>query len=335
MDYKGRKVLVTGADGFIGSHLVEHLAAAGATVTALSLYDSFDSHGWLDDLPAAALQRATLVRGDVRDAPFVRRLVEGQEIVFHLAALISIPYSYTAPQSFVDVNITGTLNVLEAARTHGAARVIHTSTSEVYGTAQYTPIDENHPLQGQSPYSASKIGADKMVEAYARSFDLPVVVLRPFNTYGPRQSERAVIPTIIRQCLDPSCVAIKVGDLSPTRDFNYVGDTVEAFAAAGVAEKLGYGTAYNTGTGTAVGIGDVAEMVRRLTKTSKPVEQEATRIRPEHSEVRALLADNRRLAEATGWRPRTSLEDGLTRTIAWWKERIKAGRTRPGSEYIT
>jgi NAD dependent epimerase/dehydratase len=335
VNYKGRKVLVTGADGFIGSHLVERLVAGGATVTALSLYNSFDSHGWLDDLPADVVGRITLARGDVRDTPFVRRLVERQEIVFHLAALISIPYSYTAPQSFVDVNVTGTLNVLEAARTHGVARVIHTSTSEVYGTAQYTPIDEKHPLQGQSPYSASKIGADKMAEAYARSFDLPVVTLRPFNTYGPRQSERAVIPTIIRQCLDPSCAAIKVGDLAPTRDFNYVGDTVEAFAAAGLAEKLEYGTAYNTGTGTAVTIGEVADMLRRLTGTTKQIEKESARIRPEHSEVRTLLADNRRLVEATGWRPRVSLEDGLSRTIAWWKERIKAGRTRPSSDYVT
>jgi len=334
VDYTGKKVLVTGADGFIGSHLVERFVAGGASVTALSLYNSFDSHGWLDELPAAMLERVMLVRGDVRDAPFVQRLVEGQDIVFHLAALISIPYSYTAPQSFVDVNITGTLNLFEAARTHRVKRVVHASTSEVYGTAQYTPIDERHPLQGQSPYSASKIGADKMAEAYARSFDLPVVILRPFNTYGPRQSERAVIPTIIRQGLDPSCTGIRVGDLSPTRDFNYVSDTVEAFAAVGVAKKLEYGTAYNAGTGTAVSIEDVVEIVRRLTGASKPLEKETARIRPEHSEVKALLADSRRLAEATGWQPRVGLEEGVSRTIAWWRERLQNGKVRPLSEYM-
>lgn len=228
-----------------------------------------------------------------------------------------------------------TLATAFAKYLHGVARVVHTSTSEVYGTAQYTPIDEKHPLHGQSPYSASKIGADKMAEAYARSFDLPTVILRPFNTYGPRQSERAVIPTIIRQCLDSSCAAIRIGDLSTTRDFNYVSDTVEAFAAVGLAEKLEYGTAYNTGTGMAVSIGDIVEMVRRLTNTSKPVEKEAMRIRPEHSEVRVLLADSRRLTEATGWRPCISLEDGLSRTIAWWRGRFQEGHVRRSSAYLT
>jgi UDP-glucose 4-epimerase len=335
VDYRGKKVLVTGADGFIGSHLVERLAAAGASVTALSLYNSFDHHGWLDELPVETLHRVNLVRGDVRNGPFIGRLVEGQELIFHLAALISIPYSYEAAHSYVDVNVTGTLNVLEAARVHGVQRIVHTSTSEVYGTAQYTPIDEHHPLQGQSPYSASKIGADMMAESYARSFGLPVVILRPFNTFGPRQSERAVIPTVIRQCLDPVCPAIRTGDLRPIRDFTYVSDTVEAFAAIGLADKLEYGSVYNSGTGTAVSIGEIVEKVRRLTGSRKPVEVEGARVRPEHSEVQRLVADARRFATATDWRPQVSLEEGLARTVAWWRQRIESGRVRPFSSYMT
>jgi len=335
VDYRGKKVLVTGADGFIGSHLVERLVTGGATVTALSLYNSFDSHGWLDDLSAAMLQQITLVRGDVRNGPFMGRLVEGQHLVFHLASLISIPYSYEAAHSYVDVNVTGTVNVLEAARAHGVKRVVHTSTSEVYGTARYTPIDEHHPLQGQSPYSASKIGADMMAEAYARSFDLPVVILRPFNTFGPRQSERAVIPTVIRQCLDPACPAIRTGDLRPIRDFTYVSDTVEAFAAIGLVDKLEYGSVYNSGTGTAVSIGEIVEKVRRLTGSQKPVEVEGARVRPEHSEVQRLVADARRLATATGWRPQVTLDEGLAQTIAWWRRRMDTGRIRPLSDYMT
>jgi len=335
VDYRGKKVLVTGADGFIGSHLVERLAAGGAQVTALSLYNSFDSHGWLDELPAETLRAVKLIRGDVRNGPFIGRLVEGQDLVFHLAALISIPYSYEATHSYVDVNVTGTLNVLEAARAHGVKRVVHTSTSEVYGTAQYTPIDEHHPLQGQSPYSASKIGADMMAEAYARSFDLPVVILRPFNTFGPRQSERAVIPTVIRQCLDHACKTIRLGDPSPIRDFSYVTDTAEAFAAIGATEKLEYGQAYNAGTGVAVSVGEVVETIRRLVGTDKPVKAEPSRLRPPNSEVRALLADNRRLIAATGWRPRIDLEEGLSRTITWWRRRLEADRVRPLSGYMT
>mgnify|MGYP001585305476 CR=1 FL=1 len=335
MDYRGKNVLVTGADGFIGSHLVERLAADGAQVTALSLYNSFDSHGWLDDLPAETVRNVRLVRGDVRSGPFIGRLVQGQDFIFHLAALISIPYSYEAAHSYVDVNVTGTLNILEAARAHGVKRVVHTSTSEVYGTAQYTPIDEHHPLRGQSPYSASKIGADMMAESYARSFDLPVVILRPFNTFGPRQSERAVIPTVIRQCLDPASQTIRLGDLSPTRDFSYVTDTAEAFAAVGAAEKLEYGRAYNAGTGVAVSVGDVVETIQRLVGTGKPVEAEPSRLRPPNSEVRALLADNRRLITATGWRPRVSLEEGLSRTVAWWRLRMEKGRVRSSNSHMT
>ena len=237
MSYLGSKILVTGADGFIGSHLTEALISAGAEVTALAQYNSFDSYGWLDDLPEPIRGKVNLVRGDVRDAAFIDRLVHGHEIVFHLAALIAIPYSYVAPQSYVETNVLGTLNVLEAARQHGTERIVHTSTSEVYGTALTMPIDESHPLQGQSPYSASKIAADMMAEAFARSFGVPVIILRPFNTFGPRQSERAIIATIIRQALDPSCPAIMVGDATTVRDLTFVTDTAAAFMAAGLGRE--------------------------------------------------------------------------------------------------
>ena len=335
MDYGGRRVLVTGADGFIGSHLVERLAALGASVTALSLYNSFDRFGWLDDLAPEIWDGIRVVRGDVRDAAFVRGLVEGHEIVFHLAALIAIPFSYEAPGSYVDVNVTGTLNVLEAARINGVARVVHTSTSEVYGTARYEPIDEDHPLQGQSPYSASKIGADMMAEAYARSFGLPVVILRPFNTYGPRQSERAVIPAAIRQALDPGCAEIRLGDLAPRRDFCFVADTADAFARLGLAKAPDYGRPYNAGTGRAVGIGEMVEVVRRLTGCGKPVVGDPDRFRPEGSEVRTLLADSDRLRQATGWTPGHDLEAGLARTVDWWRQRLAAGQVRRGAGYMT
>jgi len=262
-------------------------------------------------------------------------LAEGHDIVFHRAAVIAITYSYAAPQSYVDVNVTGTLNVLEAARRHAVGRVVHTSTSEVYGTALRTPIDEDHPLQGQSPYAASKIGADKMAEAFARSFDLPVVVLRPFNTFGPRQSERAIIPSVIRQALDPRCAAIRVGDLTPRRDFNYVADTVDAFLRAGTATTMDYGAAYNSGTGTAVAIREVVDTVTELTGCNKPVESEAERFRPEKSEVRELLADAGRFAAATGWRPRVGLREGIERTIEWWRGRVQSGAVRRDAGYLT
>lgn len=332
---KGRRVVITGADGFIGSHLAEALARAGAEVTALALYDAFGAAGWLDTLEPELRDGMRIERGDVRDAGYMRRLVAGHEVVFHLAALIAIPHSYVAAQSYVDTNVTGTLNLLEAARDAGVARVVHTSTSEVYGTALREPIDETHPLQGQSPYSASKIGADMMAEAYARSFGLPVVTLRPFNTYGPRQSERAVIPTVIRQALDPACEAIRLGDLTPRRDFTYVADTVAAFAAAGTAEAIEYGTPYNGGTGTAVTVGEMVETVREITGVNKPVESETARMRPEHSEVRALLADHSRLTAATGWVPRVGLRDGLARTVEWWRARIASGAVRPDAGYLT
>ncbi|GGH15608.1 NAD-dependent dehydratase [Alsobacter metallidurans] len=334
MRYQGRRVVVTGADGFIGSHVVEALVAEGADVTALALYNAFDSHGWLDDLAPDVRAKVKLVRGDVRDGGFMMRLLAGQEVCFHLAALIAIPYSYDAPQSYVATNVQGTLNVLEAARAHGLARVVHTSTSEVYGTAQTEPMDETHPLQGQSPYSASKIGADMMAEAYARSFELPVVTLRPFNTFGPRQSERAVIASTIRQILDPACEAIRLGDLSPRRDFTFVTDTAEAFLAVGLADGLQFGSAYNGGTGRAVTIGQLVETLQRVTGSNKPIQSEAARMRPAGSEVRALLADHARLTAATGWAPKLSLEDGLASTVAWWRGRLSGGRARSATDYV-
>ncbi|CCV13976.1 SDR family NAD(P)-dependent oxidoreductase [Mesorhizobium sp. STM 4661] len=334
MNYKGRKVLVTGADGFIGSHLTEALVRSGADVTAMALYNSFDSHGWLDDLPDNIRSQLNLIRGDVRDSAFVNRVMRGQVVVFHLAALIAIPYSYAAAQSYVDTNILGTVNVLEAARQWETERVVHTSTSEVYGTALTMPISESHPLQGQSPYSASKIGADMMAESYARSFDVPVVIMRPFNTYGPRQSERAIVPTIIRQVLDPNCQAIMVGDTSPIRDLTFVEDTAAAFMAAGSAE-LEFGHAYNAGTQRAVTVSDVLDLVLELSGTKKPVHRDERRLRPQNSEVRALLADPSRLESKTGWRAQTSLRDGLERTIGWWKGRLSEGRVRREMGYMT
>jgi len=333
-DFKDRTVLVTGADGFIGSHLAEALSARGARVTALSLYDAFGNRGWLDTLEDETLASIKIVRGDIRDASFVSRLVKGHDVVFHLAALIAIPHSYDSPHAYVDTNVGGTLNILEAARAHGAGRVVHTSTSEVYGTAQFTPITEQHPLQGQSPYSASKIGADMMAEAYTRSFGLPVVTLRPFNTYGPRQSERAIIPSVIRQALDPARTEIGVGDISPKRDFTFVDDTVRAFICAASAD-LDYGVPYNCGSGRAVTIGDVVDRIVKLSGCNKPTRHEPGRVRPDKSEVRELLADATRFSAATDWRPTTDLDSGLAATIEWWRDRISRGTTRRSVEYLT
>jgi UDP-glucose 4-epimerase len=335
LGYQDVKILVTGADGFIGSHLAEALVNRAAEVTALCLYNSFDKHGWLDDFPQSTRARLKVKRGDIRDGTFVRRVVRGQDVVFHLAALIGIPYSYVAAQSYVETNMLGTLNVLEAARETGVARVIHTSTSEVYGTALNLPIAESHPLQGQSPYSASKIGADMMAEAFTRSFDLPVVILRPFNTYGPRQSERAVIPTVIRQVLDPSCAAIRIGDTSTVRDFTFVEDTVAAFLAIGLASDIEFGRAYNAGSGKAVSVAEMIDRVVGLAGCAKPIEHDPDRMRPGDSEVRALLADNRRLAAAVGWQPGVDLCDGLARTIAWWRDRLASKGMGCRTDFIT
>jgi NAD dependent epimerase/dehydratase len=334
VDYQGVRVLVTGADGFIGSHLTEALLNLGASVTALCLYNSTDSFGWIDELPCAAYSNLTAVRGDIRDAAFVRRIIEVQDVVFHLAALIAIPYSYVAPQSYVDTNVLGTINVLETARDSGVKRVIHTSTSEVYGSAITLPIDEGHPLHGQSPYSASKIGADMMAEAFARSFDLPVAILRPFNTFGPRQSERAIIPTLIRQILDPACTLLQVGDTSTIRDFTFVDDTVAAFLSLGSASDVVFGRPYNAGSGKAVSIEELLELVFSLSGNEKLVMQDRERMRPCESEVRALLADSSHLTALTGWEPRITLRDGLSRTITWWRARLATGRVRMQTRFV-
>jgi NAD dependent epimerase/dehydratase len=328
----GRKVLVTGADGFIGSHLTAALLEAGAEVTALAFYDAFDGYGWLSELdPAQGALRQ--VRGDIRDADQVRALVRGQQTVFHLAALISIPYSYEAPSSYVATNVQGTLNVLSAARDAGVGRVIHTSTSEVYGTARSTPITESHPLQTQSPYAASKAAGDLMADAFYRSFGVPVVILRPFNTFGPRQSERAVISSVIRQALDDRCTEIRVGSLIPKRDFNFVTDTVAAFMALGKADDSVLGRVFNAGSGIMVTIDDVVQRIKRIAGTDKPVVSEETRIRPADSEVLELMASADNLQRATGWTSRVTLDEGLARTIDWWRSR-RIGN-QPPARYVT
>jgi NAD dependent epimerase/dehydratase len=334
MSWKGKQVFVTGADGFIGSHLAEALVQEGAAVTALAQYNSFDSHGWLDDLSGDVRSAINAVRGDVRDAHQMRSLCQGKDVILHLAALISIPYSYAAPSSYIDTNVSGTANVLQAALEGGANRVIQTSTSEVYGTAQTMPISEDHPLQGQSPYSASKIAADMMAEAFARSFELPVVTLRPFNTFGPRQSERAIIASLIRQVLDPNCKEIRVGNLSPSRAFSFVSDTVAAFLAAAEmnVKNNNYGRAFNAGTDRMVSIGTLLKIILTSAESKKPVVQEKIRFRPEDSEIMALIADSSALHAASGWSPAVTLEDGISRCIDWWRGRID--QVRPEQSYI-
>lgn len=310
----GKKILVTGAGGFIGSHLAEMLAQRGADVTAMVRYSSGSSVGNLAFLPAPLRGRLTVAAGNIEDGDFVYRTMEGQDIVFHLAALIAIPYSYVAPRSYVRTNVEGTLNVLEAARRLGTGRVVHTSTSEVYGTAVHTPIDEDHPLQGQSPYSASKIGADKIAESYFRSFDTPVVVLRPFNTFGPRQSARAFIPTIVSQAVRGE--AVHLGSLTPERDMTFVSDTVDGFIRAGVTPGI-EGETINLGTGQAFSIGDFAKRILKLMGSDKPIVHDAARDRPIKSEVMRLVSDNRKAAELMKWRPTMSMDEGLRQTIAF------------------
>ena len=333
MNWNGKKTFITGADGFIGSHLTEALVQRGADVTALAQYNSFDTHGWLDDLPLDICQSLRLERGDIRDAQQMARLCQGQDILFNLAALITIPYSYEAASSYVETNIHGTVNLLEAARQHGIERYIQASTSEVYGTAQFTPITEEHPLQAQSPYAASKVAADMMATSYFKSFELPVVILRPFNTYGPRQSERAVISTIIRQALDPKLDAFHLGSLTPRRDFCFVKDTTEAFIKTAELENTHLGETFNAGTGHMISIGELVKAICAVAKCEKPVIEEDQRKRPVASEVMALQADSSRLIEASGWHPATELKDGIAQTLAWWKKHLS--NVRPGAGYIT
>jgi NAD dependent epimerase/dehydratase len=309
---RGETVLVTGAAGFIGSHLTEALLRAGAQVTALVHYNSASSVGNLAFIPAVLRDQLKIVGGNIEDSEFVTGVMRDNDVVIHLAALVGIPYSYLAPRSYVRTNIEGTLNVMEAARQLGARRVVHTSTSETYGTAQYVPIDEDHPLHGHSPYAASKIGADKIVEAYFRSFGTPAVTARPFNTFGPRQSARAVIPAIIAQALSGD--AVHLGSLSPTRDLTYVADTVDGLIRAATTPDI-EGETINLGTGQALSVGELAQRILSLMRCSKPVVEDPARVRPAKSEVMRLVSDNRKAQRVLQWRPGTDLDDGLRQTI--------------------
>lgn len=315
-----KKVLVTGADGFIGSHLVEELLKEGYDVRAFVYYNSFNSWGWLDTLPKEKLDKIEIFSGDIRDPNGVREAMKGVDEVYHLAALIAIPFSYHSPDSYVDTNIKGTLNVLQAARDLNTKRILVTSTSEVYGTAKYVPIDEEHPYQGQSPYSATKIGADRIAESFYRSFNMPITIVRPFNTYGPRQSARAVIPTIITQLLS-GVKEIKLGSLSPTRDFNYVKDTVRGFIEIAKSDKT-IGQEINIATQQEISIGELAEeLIKQINPNAKIVCDEI-RLRPENSEVNRLLGSNKKIKELTNWEPKYSLEEGLRETIEFLKNNM-------------
>lgn len=313
-----KKVLVTGSDGFIGSHLVEELMECGYDVRAFVYYNSFGSRGWLEELPEEKLSRIEVIHGDVRDNSMVDKAVKGVDIVFHLAALIGIPYSYRAPESYIDTNVKGTLNVLQAAGKFSVERVLITSTSEVYGTALYVPIDEKHPRQGQSPYSASKIGADFLSESFYRSFKLPLTVVRPFNTYGPRQSARAVIPTIIIQALR-GVKKIKLGSLHPTRDFVFVKDTVKGFVKIAETDSLN-GEEVNIATNSEISIKDLSDKLFSLIGADAEIISDSERTRPENSEVDRLLGSNEKLMKNTNWKPEYDLDRGLKETIEWFSD---------------
>lgn len=317
MNLKGKTVLVTGADGFIGSHLTEMLVKKGCNVKALSQYNSFNNWGWLEQIDC--LSEVEVLSGDIRDPHYCNHITKNVEVVFHLAALIAIPYSYVAPTSYVDTNVTGTLNICQAAKDNGCEKVIHTSTSEVYGTALYIPIDEKHPLQPQSPYSASKIGADNMAMSFYNAFDLPLTIARPFNTYGPRQSARAVIPTIISQIADGK-KEIEVGDLSPTRDFNYVGDTCRGFIAIAESDKS-VGEIINIGSNFEVSIKDTFDMIKKVMNSEVNFVIDPKRIRPGKSEVQRLWCDNSKIQALTGFIPEIGIEEGLKRTADWFTNR--------------
>lgn len=318
----GKKVLVTGADGFIGSHLTELLVKEGYDVKAFVYYNSFNSWGWIDSIDKEIQNSIEIFTGDIRDPNGVRAAMKNMEEVYHLAALIAIPFSYHSPDSYVDTNIKGTLNVLQAARDLETSRVLVTSTSEVYGTAQYVPIDEKHPYQGQSPYSATKIGADRLAESFYRSFNMPISIVRPFNTYGPRQSARAVIPTIITQLLS-GVEEIKLGALSPTRDFNYVRDTVKGFIEIAKSDKT-IGEEINIATGKEVSIGALAEeLIRQINSNAKIISEEK-RLRPEKSEVNRLLGCNKKIKQLTSWEVQYDLQSGLKETIEWFEKNMKS-----------
>ena len=322
MNWQGKRVLVTGAGGFIGSHLTEKLVTLGAHTRAMVHYRSDGSWGWLDYSPFR--DEIEVIAGDITDQDSVAQVLAGREVVFHLAALIAIPYSYQTPLSYVRTNVEGTVNVLQAARRVGIERVVHTSSSETYGTARYVPIDEDHPLQGQSPYAASKIAADKMAESFYLSYGLPVATIRPFNVFGPRQSSRAIVPTIITQALkEPE---VRLGNLTPTRDFTYVADTVEGFVR--VAECDGaIGQVVNIGTGEEISIENLCLTILDLTGRDIPISHDAVRSRPETSEVGRLCAANLKARDLLGWSPRHGLKDGLTETIDWMRENLERYRT--------
>ncbi len=317
MDLKDKQVLITGADGFIGSHLVEALLAEGAKVRAFCFYNSFNSWGWIDTFSQDTLSKIDVFTGDIRDPYGVKKAVTGCDVVFHLAALIGIPYSYHSPDTYVDTNIKGTLNILQAAREASIEKVLVTSTSEVYGSAIYTPIDEKHPRQAQSPYSATKIGADAIAESFYRSFDLPVVTVRPFNTYGPRQSARAVISTVITQLLSGE-EEINLGALEPTRDFVYVKDTAKGFIEIAKSDET-LGNEINIATGKEISIGSVAEKLIDIINPSARIKENEERIRPQKSEVTRLLGSNKKIRNLTNWSPEYSLEEGLEETIEWFR----------------
>ena len=321
MKWQDKRVLVTGAGGFIGSHLVDELLSKGADVTAFVHYNARNDWGMLEGRDNDKNPNLKVIAGDVTDSLFVKKAVSEKEFVFHLAALIGIPYSYVAPESYINTNIRGTLNIMQSCLDAGVNRVMHTSTSEVYGTAQYTPIDEKHPLQGQSPYSASKIGADKISESFYCSFGLPVTTIRPFNTFGPRQSTRAVIPTIITQALMSNYV--KLGSVTPVRDLTYIADTVQGFIKFAESKKT-VGKTVNTGSGRGVTIGDLADIIIKQVNPKAKIICEQERIRPDKSEVMELLCDNRLAKDLAGWEPKYSLEKGLSLTIDWIKEHISS-----------
>tara|TARA_Y100000031_G_scaffold50871_1_gene58404 strand:+ start:426 stop:1445 length:1020 start_codon:yes stop_codon:yes gene_type:complete len=324
LNIDNKKVLVTGADGFIGSHLVEALLKKDCNVKAFTCYNSFNSWGWLDTFSREKLERIEIFSGDIRDPNGVRTAVKGTDMVFHLAALIAIPFSYHSPDSYIDTNVKGTLNVLQACRDYDIERVLVTSTSEVYGTAQYVPIDEKHPLQGQSPYSASKIGADKVAESFSCSFDLPVVITRPFNTYGPRQSARAVIPTIIVQLLNKQ-KEIYLGSLEPARDLNYVSDICRGFIALAECDEV-FGREINIGSGEEISIKALAQLIIEQINPDARIISDDQRERPDKSEVQRLVCDNSLIKKLTGWNPKVQLEEGLSKTIEWFKNKENLNR---------